>query len=341
MTKPAFKILSIDGGGIRGIIPAMLVAEFERRLEKPAYKIFDLMAGTSTGGIIACGLNIPNEKNKAKYSAAQLVELYQKEGHRIFEGGSIKFLNSITSLFDSSYAHSGIEQVLEEYFGETELKQALKNVFITSYDLELRKPMYFASRLAKEAALEADENFKMKHVARATSAAPTFFEPTRILSGKNIPYSLVDGGVFANNPAVLAYTEAKEIYKELTGRAINAMPLPEEGIPYFMLSLGTGRATKPYLYEEAKGWGAPKWIRPLLDILMQGVSESVDYQMRYILPDAPDGTPHYRRINPIIPEELSEMDNADAENIKGLMAKAQEAIDDNTEEIDRICELLS
>jgi patatin-like phospholipase/acyl hydrolase len=343
MKKPEFKILSIDGGGIRGIIPALIVSEIEKRLNKPACKIFDLMAGTSTGGIIACGLVIPdpNDDVEPKYSAAQLAELYQKEGKRIFEGGSSKFFSMLSALVDCTYAHKGIEEVLSEYFGDAELKDALKNIVITSYDIELRKPMYFKSRLAKDKNLADEENFKMTQVARATSAAPTYFEPTRILSPKQMAYSLVDGGVFANNPSVLAYAEAKELYKIRTGRAINDLPKPEEGIPYFMLSLGTGRTYNPYKYEDAKGWGAPKWIRPMIDILMQGVSETVDYQMRYLLPDDPDGTPRYRRINPLIPAELSEMDNADADNIKGLMQKAQEAIEDNTEELDRICELLS
>ncbi|MBK8565719.1 MAG: patatin-like phospholipase family protein [Saprospiraceae bacterium] len=343
MKKPAFKILSIDGGGIRGIIPGMVVAEIEKRMGKPACKIFDLMAGTSTGGIIACGLVIPDPDDdvEPRYSAMQLVELYQKEGKRIFEGGSSKFFSMLSALVECTYAHEGIEGVLAEYFGDAELKDALKNILITSYDIELRKPMYFKSRLAKDKNLADEENFKMTQVTRATSAAPTYFQPTRILSPKQMHYSLVDGGVFANNPSVLAYAEAKELYKLRSGREINAMPTPEEGVPYFMLSLGTGRTFNPYKYEDAKGWGAPKWIRPMIDILMQGVSETVDYQMRYLLPDAPDGTPHYRRINPLLPHELSEMDNADADNIKGLMEKAQEAIAENDEELDRICELLS
>ncbi len=342
MKKPAFKILSIDGGGIRGIIPGMIVAEIERRMGKPACKIFDLMAGTSTGGIIACGLVIPDPDDdvEPKYSAQQLVELYQKEGKRIFEGGSSKFFSMLSALVECTYAHKGIEEVLAEYFGNTELRDALKNILITSYDIELRKPMYFKSRLAKNKDLAADENFKMKEVARATSAAPTYFEPTRILSPKQI-YSLVDGGVFANNPAVLAYAEAKELYKLRSGKEINAMPTPEEGIPYFMLSLGTGRTFNQYKYEDAKGWGAPKWIRPMIDILMQGVSETVDYQMQYLLPNDPDGTPHYHRINPLLPDKLSEMDNADAENIRGLMEKAQETIAEKSDEIDRVCEILA
>ena len=78
------RVLSIDGGGIRGIIPALMLGEIERRTNKPIAELFDLIAGTSTGGILALGLTVPGPDGKPKYCADELVQLYKEEGPRIF-----------------------------------------------------------------------------------------------------------------------------------------------------------------------------------------------------------------------------------------------------------------
>lgn len=349
------KILTLDGGGIRGILPCAFLAELERRLNRPATGMFDLMAGTSTGGIIAGGLNVPHPERagKPKFSAAEFGQLYEKNGPMIFKkrGG---WFSNVNKWFDVTFSHDGLESLLHQYFGDTELRHTLTEVLITSYALEQRKPFYFLSRLARTS--PETDNFLLRDIARSTSAAPTYFQPNALPWSQNDILALVDGGVFANNPSMLAYTEAVELLRQRRQAAATATaaagPVESEDLEsftatvtsektdIFILSLGTGRIVKPYRYADAKSWGATQWLRPILDILMQGVSETVDYQMQYVLPPRPDGTKQYVRLNPLIPEENSEMSDVSEKNIAALQTIARQAIADNDALIDEVCRIL-
>ncbi len=353
MSTPKLKVLTLDGGGIRGILPCAILAEIERRLDRPAAELFDLMAGTSTGGIIACGLNVPHpqQPGKPKFRALDLGALYEKSGAQIFkkQGG---IFSGVNSMFEEAFTHKGLEDLLKDYFGDTELRQTLTEVLVTSYDIERRKPFYFQSRLAKTN--PAAENFLLRDISRSTSAAPTYFEPNALPWTDGSILALVDGGVFANNPSMLAYTEALELLRLRKQQRDSAPPVPDESGEFeafaasvssdksdvFMLSLGTGAVTKPYYYDDAKSWGMTSWLRPILDILMQGVSETVDYQMNYVLPTGPDGARHYIRINPVIPVENSEMSDVSDKNIQGLKDIAQKAIEENEALIEEACRML-
>src|ERR687894_1010021 len=110
-----FKVLSIDGGGIRGIIPAMILAEIEDRTGKRIAEMFDLVAGTSTGGILALGLTKPGQGGKAEYSAESLIELYETEGGRIFDRTVWHRLHSVGGLAEEKYSSKGIEEVAHRY----------------------------------------------------------------------------------------------------------------------------------------------------------------------------------------------------------------------------------
>jgi uncharacterized protein len=208
------KVLSIDGGGIRGIIPASVLADLERRLDAPIGERFDLITGTSTGGIIALALTAPGGDGKPANSAAAVVELYKSKGHEIFSRSVWHEIRAVGNALEEKYPASGIESVLKEYLGETRLKDAVTEVFITAYEIEDRIPWFFSSR---DAATRPGYDFAMWEVGRATSAAPTYFEPAKLPShGLNERgyWALVDGGVFANNPALCGLTEAITNYRQ-------------------------------------------------------------------------------------------------------------------------------
>jgi patatin-like phospholipase/acyl hydrolase len=138
------RILSIDGGGIRGIIPATVLAEIERRTGRHVADLFDVIAGTSTGGILACGLTIPDATGGPSRSASELVDMYVKEGPRIFPH---EFLGGLRSLVDEKYSQKGIEAVLQQYMGDTMLSDAVTEIIVTAYDIERRQPFFFRSLL--------------------------------------------------------------------------------------------------------------------------------------------------------------------------------------------------
>jgi hypothetical protein len=191
--KELIKILSIDGGGIRGIIPAMVLAELERLTGRPACELFDLVAGTSTGGIIALGVTVPGEGGKPRWSAHDLADLYVSEGPKIFHRSLARTIRTLDGLLVEKYAASGLEAALERYMADTRLPQALTKVLITSYDIHKHEPFFFKSfkprarvassprdGAAEQAAASSPPqpaDYPMRVVARATSAAPTYFEP--------------------------------------------------------------------------------------------------------------------------------------------------------------------
>ncbi|HEY3400230.1 MAG TPA: patatin-like phospholipase family protein [Geothrix sp.] len=310
MPRP-FRILSIDGGGIRGLIPALVLAELERLTGRSISDSFDLIAGTSTGGILALGLTTPGEDGRPRYSARDLAGLYQKEGARIFDESPWRRMTNPMGLRAAKYPSDGIEEVLERYFGEARLKDALVEVLVTAYDLEKRDAFFYRRRRARE---DARYDVPMRLAARATSAAPTYFEPLQVPwpGDRDV---LVDGGVFANNPAMCAYAEG---WQTLTRAGWDA-----DGI--LLVSLGTGLYSRPYRYEDARGWGVAGWARPVLDVIFDGVADTVDYQLRQLLPSGADGSPRYVRLQADLDADLSEMDDASPEHLEGLH-RAAEAI---------------
>src|SRR4028118_1266820 len=211
-----FTVLSIDGGGIRGIIPGVILAEIEKRPKQPMSERFELIAGTSTGGILALVLTKPDKDREPHYTAKELIEVYREHGKRIFYEPPLERLSDVDDMIRPKYDSDGRDEVLTEYFGDTPIKKAVTEVFITSYDIELRKPTFFTSKPEKENTEAKNfrkicSGFSMKQAAMATSAAPTYFEPYQIRTGHPTDrgfYSLVDGGVFTNNPTSLALMEA-------------------------------------------------------------------------------------------------------------------------------------
>ncbi len=328
----AFKVLSIDGGGIRGIIPAMILAEIEDQTGRSIAEMFDLIAGTSTGGILALGLAMPaDDAEKPRYRAEELIELYEKEGPRIFSRSPAHRARSVGGISEEKYSSDGIEEVLAEYFGEARLKEALTRIFVTSYEIQLRLPFFFRSERAKNS---PDYDFPMGQVARSTSAAPTYFEPAKVeAEGPVDYYALVDGGVFANNPAMCAYVEARRIL------AADDSPYPPD-TDVLIVSLGTGQFTDRLRYDEAAGWGLLGWARPVIDVVFDGVSDTVDFQLKELLPRARDGRRRYYRFQRELIEVSDAMDDASPENLQDLKLLAATMIHDEGERLSELCERL-
>ena len=328
------RLLAIDGGGIRGIIPAMILKEIEQQTGQPIAQLFHLISGTSTGGIIASGLSAQNPHSQRYYSASDILNLYINHGDTMFNSGSwfrSSFLGLI-NLFNARFHANNLELLFNDYFGD-QLLSSVRNhdILITSYDIERRRPKFFKSwracnkpyDLSPERTLIAEaENFFLKDIARATSAAPTYFSPIHTQCQTGINYALVDGGVFANNPAMCAVSSAIRIY--------NVRRLDNLSV----LSLGTGHSLSALPYKKARNWGIIEWAQPILGVLIDGVSTSVDYQITSVL-----GGQHYRfdvdlqecrrLTNSKFPSDS--MDNASKENIEALMFATQSLLKNNSD----------
>ena len=321
------KVLSIDGGGIRGVIPARVLVELEERMQKPVAELFDLVAGTSTGGLLALGLTKPAAAGSAtpEFSARQMLELYERDGAAIFHRDLWHRFTALENLLEEKYPSDGIDRVLEEVFGDSMISEALTEVFVTSYDIERRTPFFFRRSRARS---RVGWDWQMRQAARATSAAPTYFEPAKLeVDGSEDHYALIDGGVFANNPAMCAYAEARTLW-------------PDED-DLLVLSLGAGELTRPIPYGDAKGWGLAQWAHPLLGVVFDGVSDTVDFQLGQLCRDQQNRLSRYLRLQVRLDEGSDDMDDATRGNIHVLRLLAEELIRSREDDIAAICDALA
>jgi patatin-like phospholipase/acyl hydrolase len=314
------KVLAIDGGGIRGLIPALVLAEIERRTGRRTAEMFDLIAGTSTGGILACALTRPGEDGRPVFTAADLAGLYESEGPEIFHRSLLRRIASAGGLFDERYDDSGLNAALRRYLDGTRLSQAVTEVFITAYDIEGREAFFFRSPRART---DPAYDFSFVDVARATAAAPTYFEPVRVRDVADTNgYALIDGGVFALNPAMTAYAELAA-----AGRADDIE---------LVVSLGTGSHTRPLPLEDARGWGQLEWARPLVDVVFDGIEETVDFELGRIL-----GPERYVRLQIRLEEASDALDDAGDRNLEALRREGARLIEERGADLDRIARTLA
>jgi patatin-like phospholipase/acyl hydrolase len=299
--NPPRRVLSIDGGGIRGIIPAMVVAHIERKMGKPAHELFDLMVGTSTGGILALGLSRPGASRPAQFSARWVVKLYEEQGANIFEYSLWRKLRTVGGILDEAYSHEVLEGILGKYFAGATLGDCKTPTMVTSYDIQNRRTVFLKSWYADHQLVRCCD------AARATSAAPTYFEPKPLDTG-DVASVLIDGGIFMNSPSVSAYAEARKLF-------------PDE--PISVLSLGTGELTRPIAFGEARTWGSALWVMSLLDCMFDGVSKAADHQMQLFLSE------RYQRLQTSLERASDDMDDASEENIRNLKRTARELINAN------------
>jgi hypothetical protein len=237
------RILSLDGGGIKGAFHVAFLAAIEERLPHPVAAYFDLIAGTSTGGIIALGLGLG-------FTARQMVELYEKLGATVFPSRRFRVIHD---LFWAKYRPEPLRRAMESAFGDRVLGESRARLVIPSLSLETGKVHVY--KTAHHPLFEMDYQESAVRVALATAAAPTYFPPHRSSSG--IP--LADGGLWANNPVGMAVVEAIGV-------------LEWERANLRVLSLGCPTAPVDVGVARWRGKGELYWARRLADVFMSGQS---------------------------------------------------------------------
>ena len=301
------RVLSIDGGGIRGLIPALMLEELERRAERRVFELFDLIAGTSTGAILACALCAPDP-----LPAARVAALYEEEGPEIFSRSIFQRIRSADGLLDERYDSATLDGALARFLSHKRLSRTRPDLVVPAYDTAGPGPFFFKTTDARE---RPEDDFPLSVVARASSAAPTYFEPSAV-DGR----ALVDGGVFAANPAMSAFAEVLRF---------------QPGAEVVLLSLGTGERTRRRTFDEIEDWGLLEWARPLLDVVFDGISDAVDYQLRHAL-----GEGRYWRFQVELTRANDALDDATDENLRALRAQAEELIAARSADLDAVIALL-
>ncbi len=293
--------LSIDGGGIRGIVPARIISWLEDQIG-PCHEAFQLICGTSTGGILAAGLAHP-----ANYAAKDLLQLYLQEGQVIFKRN---WWDPVAAL-QVKYPATGLQAALYKYYRDAKLSEATTDILITAFDEVTWKPKLFNSRKAR---LDKKDDALLAYAAQATASAPTYFPSCD---------GLVDGGVLgATNPAMIAFTEAYKTW-----------PLE----PFALLSIGTGCQDGSVDPKKADGWGELHLLRSVVKMAFDGPEKIVEYETEELL-----GANYFRiqgllPVDPGIPSTA--MDDASETNMKALVDFADQIIIHCKSELERFVEL--
>jgi hypothetical protein len=336
MSRP-IRILSIDGGGIRGVMAASFLVSLERALRDATGNhdarladYFDFFAGTSTGGVLTTLLLTPDpdRPGRPRFSAEQVLAIYEETGDLVFSSSLWRRLRSGSGFLYQKFDAHGLEDAFHRYYGETRLRELLRPCLITSYDILRSRPHFFTQH---DAATRPGFDFAVRDVARATAAAPSFFEVALCKNELGEEFPLIDGGVFANNPSLCAYAEVRNLHESSSAADMR------------MLSLGTGEVPMSLQYETARAYGVMRWMGPLADIMIRGVSTTVDYQLQKIFGTVENPRGHYLRVNTQLAAGAlpsPEIDDARPENIVALRERGEQLFQEHEDSLQEFIQKL-
>ncbi|XP_010525997.1 PREDICTED: patatin-like protein 2 [Tarenaya hassleriana] len=335
-------VLSIDGGGIRGIIPATILSFLESELQKldgeeaRLADYFDVIAGTSTGGLVTAMLTAPNKQGRPLFAASEIKDFYLEHCPKIFPQEHFPFSaakNLVKTLTGPKYDGKYLHKLVMEKLGDTRLNQTLTNVVIPTFDIKCLQPTIFSSYEVKNNPLK---NATLADISISTSAAPTYlpahyFQTKDEKAGKSREFHLIDGGVAANNPALVAIGE---VTKEITRGSADFFPIkPNDYGRFLVLSLGTGTAKgeEKFNAQECARWGMLSWLThdnstPLIDTFMQASSDMVDFHLSTVF-QALHSDPNYLRIqDDTLTGDASSVDIATKENLDTLVKTGEQLL---------------
>lgn len=307
-----FRILSLDGGGIRGVIAAVILAEVEKIVKVPLNSYFDLIAGTSTGSILASAIALGKKSE-------EIIQLYRQRGKRIFPYTSIFSPQRLSlmvkyGLSAPKYSDRGLIEVLQREFGNTKIGDIKSpKLLITAYDTIDREFIVFKNWQT----YKPWSNTPLWEVCVCSSSAPTFF-PAHFLTTESKTYSLIDGGIGANNPSACAIAEALRL----------DYPIRDISV----LSIGTGDVTQPIRFNKVRNWGLIQWIWQgrLIEVLMDASADVNDYISRQVMNPPEMGneaSPRYFRLQPKTMKDA--IDDASDENINRLITSTEIYVQQN------------
>ncbi|NER04713.1 MAG: patatin-like phospholipase family protein [Okeania sp. SIO3C4] len=314
-----FRILCLDGGGIRGVMPARILQKIEEQLGSPLKDHFDLIAGTSTGSILAVGIALGR-------SPEELLSLYLKKGLKIFPYQSILSPNRLPLILQygfsaPKFSGKGLIDILQKQYGDltlvditpdpNKLMDSLK-VLIPSYDTMGRNPVIFKSWSHDHWYAQ----LPLWEICVSSSSAPTYFPAHRIEKNGKV-YSLIDGGVCANNPVSCAIAESIRLLRESSNKNESLGDVIKQ---IKVISVGTGDPASPISWERARGWGKIQWAVRIADIFMDAPTDIHQYVAEQIMSvNQNDEQPRYMRLQLPLKDPLLAMDDARPANLQKII----------------------
>jgi uncharacterized protein len=316
----SLRVLSIDGGGMRGIVPATFLERLEALSNQRIADLFDVAVGTSTGSILAIGLNVPAADGRPKYTATDFVNMYKNLGATIFHEDRrlLKVLDGVTR---PTYDPAGYEKVLHDYFGDATMADLIVEVAAPSIELEDMYMHVFSRARARKG---AGTNFLVREVIRAATAAPTYFPAATVSSiDESSSGTFVDAGVSTNNPGILAFAETAMV---------------GESDSCIFVSLGTGLLTKPINAMKARNWGELEWLKVIFDLQGDAQASYTEVAIQEMLSGKAQS--YYHRFQVDLHQLPFGMDDTRPDHIEALRQAARTYVDNNDEQIRALVKLL-
>lgn len=339
------KVLAIDGGGVRGIVPSHVLVALENLTQQPVAALFDVVIGTSIGGIGALALSVPNDDGEPEYSARDVLGFFCDRAAQIFPKTSLSWPRSLRELEklirqptptqallgsnreigNARYPSDGLHAALTELFGGRTLDEALTDVVIPTYDVRAQRPWFYRSA---EVRTGQQRDLPMWQIGMATAAAPTYFPPVQAEDEQGEPQVLVDGGIFANSPAMVGLLEGVMRARRLGGTARDVM----------IVSLGTGRVgPRPdRTYDEFTGLTWFKLAQAVYEAAQAGQASLNDELLLPLLSDS------YWRFDAVLPDGVGlGTDNSEEENLERLNRMGLELVGERVADLARLAEELT
>ncbi|CAD5181227.1 unnamed protein product [Musa acuminata subsp. malaccensis] len=334
-------VLSIDGGGIRGIIPATILTFLEEKLQNldgedaRLADYFDVISGTSTGGLVTAMLTAPNEKNRPLFAAKDILSFYVDHSPKIFPQpweAIARAIESIRRILGPKYNGEYLRHIIRERLGCSKLHQALTNVVIPTFDIKQLQPTIFSSYKARDDELM---DAQLSDICISTSAAPTYlpahYFKTKNHKGEVREFNLIDGGVAANNPTLIALGEVRKDHFRRDPEIFSSTKYIDCS-KLLVLSLGTGipKNEKKYDAKSAGKWSILGWLmnggsNPLIDAFTHASSDMVDIHISAVFEG--DLESNYLRIqDDTLEGPLSSVDISTKENLENLVKAGEKLL---------------
>lgn len=327
------RILSLSGGGVKGIAELVVLAEIEERTGKFISELFPIITGTSVGGLIGALLTIPKEpgSNVAKYSAKDALKIFTDASPKIFEH---HWYDGIKQIFTHKHSQGPLKEILDHHLAELRLDDTTSRLIIPVTDL--------ASTDKEIKIFDSQDSYsphiRVQDVLLATTAAPTYFKPVtnkEHIKGyenqEDALYAYADGGLWANRPAY----EALKILKNGHSREENAKILDDTMV--LSLNFDNDREASSSIpkigFDGLIGWLVKG---KLVSRLMQSSEDSSTAEVRVDLP----GEDEFVEVKLPITKETSSLDNSNPKNIEALVAVGRKYVEDHTEQLQKLCDNL-
>lgn len=308
------RVLAIEGEGVRALLPALILSEIEDQIGQPVMASFDLIVGTGFGGVLALGLAAVDEAGANRWTASELGEQLTKEAPTLFPRTSWAGVRAVSSRHEPCYAHAPLRAFLERLFQQDRMDTLGTRAMVLAYDIESRAPV----PIRGYEGLTGD--VLIRDAARATASTSLYYDPARIPLGAETR-ALVSGSIYAANPALCAYSEARRVF-------------PGE-LDVALISIGAGSSTRAVPFQEALSWDTSSWAIPTLSMALDGSVTSVNHHLELLMTSE-----RYFRVSGPLDRASDDPDDASVRNLDALRSEAKAMLHCHRRRIDELAALL-